>query len=340
MVDLRQLEAKAKDRLKSNVHADISRGVADSLTFDRNLEAWRRLELAPRVLMGAAVADTHTTVLGSSVSTPVLLAPAGLPRNAHPDGEVAAARGAADAGTLMVLSHFATRTIDEVADAVLEGLRWFQLYLTKDRGHCGDLLERARGRGFRAIVMTVDTGGGIALEGVPRQSDWDLQPMRGGGVLDVSASTADIGWVKHQSGLPVVVKGVVRADDARRCVEAGADAIIVSNHGGRALDTTVATAVALPYVAQEVGGEIEVYVDGGIRRGHDVLKAMALGAHAVFIGQPWVWAVCAGGAETVTAVVRTLTTELVSTLAMCGISALDEIDAGVLWENHVRGLPG
>ena len=331
MVDLDELEAAAKARLSSHVHRAISRGVAGSVTFDDNLAAWRRIRLSPRILAGATVADPRLTVLGSEVATPVMLAPAGLPRNANSEGEAAAARGAAEAGALMVLSHFATRTLEEVAAAAPEGTRWFQLYLTKDRGHCRELLVRARQNAYRAIVMTVDSGGGIALEGVPRSPDWDLQPMRGDGVLDVSASVGDIEWVKAASGLPAVIKGVLRADDARRCVDAGADAIVVSNHGGRALDGSVATADALPAVADEVGGEVEVYVDGGIRRGPDVLKAMALGARAVLIGQPWVWAACAGDSSTVTGLIRSLTTELVCALAMCGISSLDGIDRDVIW---------
>jgi 4-hydroxymandelate oxidase len=331
MVDLQDLEAAAKARLHPDVHLAISRGVAGSVTFDDNLAAWRRLRLAPRILAGATVVDPRISLLGSEMTTPIALAPAGLPRNANSEGEAAAARGAARAGALMVLSHFATQTLEDVAAAAPEGTRWFQLYLTKDRGHCRELLVRARDSGYRAIVMTVDTGGGIALEGVPRSPDWDLQPMRGDGVLDASASFADIEWVKAASGLPAVIKGVLRADDARRCVAAGADAIVVSNHGGRALDGSVATADALPAIADEVGGEIEVYVDGGIRRGGDVVKAMALGARAVFIGQPWVWAVCAGDSTTVTALIRTLTTELVCALAMCGTSSLDEIDRGLIW---------
>ena len=332
IIDVRGLAAAAATRLKPEVHLAISRGVSDSVTFARNIEAWRGIALAPHVLTGVSVASTRVTVPGASLDTPVFLAPAGLPRNAHPDGEAAAAVGARDAGTLMVLSHFATRTLEEVAAAAPDGVRWFQMYLTKDRGHCRELLQRARSSGYRAIVMTVDSGGGIALEGVPRDPNWDLQPMRGDGVLDESVSTDDIAWVKQQSALPVVVKGVLRADDAVRCARGGADAIVVSNHGGRALDSSVATAVALPHIADAVGGETEVYVDGGIRSGQDVVKAMALGARAVFVGQPWVWAVCAGGAATVTNLIHTLTTELVCALAMSGIGSLDEISRDILWE--------
>jgi len=326
----------AKQHLPPHIHRAIARGVADSDAFNRNLDAWRRIQLQPRVLAGAHVAETATSVLGSTVSTPILLAPAGLPRNAHAEGEVAAARGAYAAGTLFVLSHFATVMLEDVAAAVPDGLRWFQVYITKDRGHCERLMVRARAEGYRAIVLTVDSGGGIALEGVSRDPAWDLQPMRGDGVFDESISLADIGWAKSQSGLPVVVKGVVRADDARRCVDAGADAIIVSNHGGRALDAAVATADALPRVVDAVAGDVEVYVDGGIRHGHDVIKALGLGARAVLIGQPWVWAVCAGGGEAVAAMVRGLSMELVAALAMCGLSSLGEIDSQILSSGQMR----
>ncbi len=326
-----ELALKAKERLPDRIHAAISRGVGESVAFEGNLRAWRDLKLAPHVLAGAQAAGTATTVLGTRVATPVLLAPAGLPRGAHPEGECAAARGAAAAGTLLVLSHHSTRTLEEVAEGAPGSPRWFQLYATTDHAHCEDLLRRAASAGYSAIVLTVDSGGGIALEGAKPDPDWDLTPMRGGGDLDPSISVDRIRWAKQHSGLPVVVKGVMRADDARRCVDAGADAIIVSNHGGRALDSAAPTAQALPYVAEAVGGEVEVYVDGGIRHGQDVIKAIALGAQAVFIGQPWVWAVCAGGAGEVTAVVRAITTELVAGLAMCGLDSLDAIDPRILW---------
>jgi 4-hydroxymandelate oxidase len=333
-VNFENLELKAKERLPAHIHAAIASGVGGSLAFNRNLGAWGRIQLVPHVLTGADVVSPATTVLGTEVSTPVLLAPAGLPNDAHPDGEVAVALGAKAAGTLMVLSHFSTRTLEDVA--VADSLRWFQLYITKDRTHCEKLMARARSAGYRAVVITVDSGGGIALEGTTRDPAWDLQPMRGDGILDESITFDDIGWVKRRSGLPVVVKGVVRPDDARRCVDAGADAIIVSNHGGRALDAAVATADALPHVVDAVGGEVEVYVDGGIRHGHDVVKALALGARAVFIGQPWVWAVCAGGQDAVAGVIDGLTREFVAALAMCGISSLEGIDKQILWSEQLR----
>jgi 4-hydroxymandelate oxidase len=332
-VDLNQLEREAKNRLEPHVHAAIARGVGASLSFDRNLAAWQGIQLAPRVLAGVNVVEPITTVLGTRVATPVLLAPAGLPRSAS-QGEIAAAEGAAAAGSLMVLSHFATVNLEEVAAAAPDCPRWFQLYLTKDRDYCADLLLRARVAGYRAVVLTVDSGGGIALEGVSQDPAWDLQPMRGSGVFDLTASTADVAWVKDHAKLPVAVKGILRPDDARRCVDAGADAIIVSNHGGRSLDGAVATATALPYVTDAVGSDAEVYVDGGIRSGSDVIKAFALGARAVFIGQPWVWAACAGGRDLVAQLIRDLTTEFVCGLAMCGIDRLDAIDRKILWTQY------
>ena len=335
-MNLAELQEKAKDRLPPHIHRAIARGVGDGLAFKANLDAWRRIRLAPHVMTGTRVADSSTTILGTTVTTPIMLAPAGLPRKAHPQGEVAAAKGAESAGTLMVLSHYATRTLEEVASAAPRGARWFQLYVTTDRGHCEELLRRAQSNGYRAIVLTVDSGGGIDLEGEARDPEWDLQPMRGDGGLDVATSIDDISWAMRHSGLPVVVKGVLRADDARRCVDAGASAIIVSNHGGRALDANVATAEALPYVADAVGNDVEVYVDGGIRSGQDVIKAFALGAKGVFIGQPWVWALCAGSGETVASLVRSLTRELIAALAMCGISSLAAISRGVLWSEHLR----
>jgi 4-hydroxymandelate oxidase len=331
---LDDLALRARDRLPERIYTAISRGVGGSAAFEGNLQAWRDLKLAPHVLSGVRVADPATSVLGTRVSTPVLLAPAGLPRGASQEAECDAARGAAEAGTLMVLSHHSTRTLEDVAAAAPGCPRWFQLYVTTDRAHCESLLRRAGRAGYSAIVLTVDSGGGIALEGQRPDPDWDLTPMRGGGDFDPSISADVVAWAGKHSGLPVVVKGVMRADDARRCAGAGAAAIIVSNHGGRALDSAAPTAQALPYIAEAVGGELEVYVDGGIRSGQDVIKAIALGAKAVFIGQPWVWAVCAGGADEVAAVVRTLTTELVAGLAMCGLDSLDAIDQRILWSGQ------
>ena len=255
-IDLEALENTARARLPESTYRRIAGGSQDELTLARNREAWSRIILAPHVLKGTPVASTETSVLGATVATPVLIAPAGLAAYAlHPEAEKAVAHGAAAAGTLMALSTYAALTLEEVAAAAPGGLRWFQLYLQQDRGWSGELLERARAAGYRAIVFTVDAGDGMpgALGALP-----SLPPMMRS-EFEPALRLSDIAWIKERCGLPVVVKGVLRPDDAADCVAAGADAIIVSNHGGRMMDTVAATAEALPRIVDAVGGKAEIF---------------------------------------------------------------------------------
>jgi 4-hydroxymandelate oxidase len=256
-------------------------------------------------------------------------------RLAHPEAEVAAARGAAAAGAPYCLSTFATTPPAELG----EGVRWFQLYVFKDRGITGALVDQAAEHGFEALVLTVDLPvfghrerdrrtGFTVDECVPslgHRSGVSLAEI--GDLLDPSLAWSDLERLADASPLPVLVKGVLRADDARRAVEAGAAGVVVSNHGGRQLDTVPATAEALPAIADEVGGELDVLVDGGIRRGTDVLKALALGARAVLVGRPVIWGLAAGGAEGVHRVLEMLLAELDAALALAGTPAAAEVDA-------------
>ncbi|HEX2027321.1 MAG TPA: alpha-hydroxy acid oxidase [Nitriliruptorales bacterium] len=315
-------------------------GADDELTLADNVAAWGRLRLRPHVLRDVSTVDTSTTVLGTPVRLPVLVAPTAYQRLAHDDGEAATARGAAAAGTVMVVSTLATVSLEEVAVAAPDAARWFQLYVRKDRGWSGELVARAAAAGYRALVFTVDLpvlgrrrrdeGHGFSLpEGMEMANIGQRLPsVEGSGIaayatdeLDPALTFDDIGWVKQRSGgLPVLVKGVLRGDDARDAVAAGADGVIVSNHGGRQLDGAVATADALHEVVDAVGAQAEVYVDGGIRRGTDVVRALALGARAVLVGRPVLWGLATGGDAGVRAVLEELGDQLQRALAMCGLT--------------------
>ena len=315
-LDLEALEASARARLDAGVYDYIAGGADAERTVADNQAAWSRLRLRPRVLRDVSEVSTGTTLLGSEVATPLLVAPMAYHRMVHPDGEAASAAGAARAGCLYVLSTQATMPVEEVAAAAPDAVRWFQVYVVRDRGWTADLVARAAAAGYRALVLTVDvpllgnrlrdlrnefrlpTGlkpANAPPVGAARQRELAADVLAQAGQFDPALTPETIGWLADRSGLPVVVKGVLRADDAIACVDAGASGVVVSNHGGRQLDTVVATADALAEVAGAVGDRAEVYVDGGIRRGTDVLKALALGARAVLIGRPVLWGLAVEG---------------------------------------------
>jgi 4-hydroxymandelate oxidase len=357
VVDIRDLEAVAAQRLDP-VAMDYFRGGADDeLTVADNVAAWTRLRLRPHVLRDVSRVSTATTVLGTPVRTPVLVAPTAYHQLAGPDGEAGTAAGAAQAGTVMILSTFATQTLEEVAAAAPASPRWFQLYVYRDRGFTSDLVTRAVAAGYRALVLTVDLpvlGNRIRDERnafalpaplmLAHSPDYLLRPdptappaVAGSelaahvrGVVDPALTFDDIGWLREISGLPVVVKGVLRGDDAARCVDAGVKGIMVSNHGGRHLDTTVTTAEVISEVAEAVGKTAEVYVDGGIRRGTDIFKALALGARAVMIGRPAIWGLAVLGADGVRDVVEHLRVELVRAMQLSGTAKLADITPDLL----------
>ncbi len=306
-------EAIARDKLDEGAYGYFAGGAGDERTLRDNIEAYARRRLRPRVLVDVSGASAATTVLGTEVTMPLLVAPVAFQRVAHPDGEPATARAVAAAGTVMCLSTLATASAQEVAEAAPDGARWFQLYCFSDRGVTQDLVDQAVEGGYRAIVLTVDapllgrrerdlrTGFAIPehlevpsfARAIGGRREATLQEMFA--LLDQSLTWRDVETLADMSPLPVVVKGVVTPEDARLAVDHGAGAIVVSNHGGRQLDGTPATLDALPDVVEAVDGRVEVYVDGGVRRGADVAVAVALGARAVLIGRPVVWALTAGG---------------------------------------------
>lgn len=336
-VDLAELEDEAARLLPPAVYDYFAGGADDELTLADNVDAWSRVRLRPRVLRDVSAVDTSTTLLGTPVATPLAVAPTAFQRMAHPDGELATAVGAAAAGALMVLSTRATATAADVAAAAPGAPRWFQVYVLRDRGRTAALVEAAAGAGVHALALTADTPilgrrlrdvrNGFVLPPTLGSPSLEVPPGAEGNLADQDPRLTfdDIAWLTDLSGLPVVVKGVVRADDARRCVDAGASAVWVSNHGGRQLDGCVATAEALGEVVDAVGDRCEVYVDGGVRRGTDVLRALALGARGVFVGRPVLWGLATGGSDGVRAVLDGLQAELVRALALAGVASLADV---------------
>ena len=348
--DFDALEGKAREKLTPAAYAFAAAGADDEITLADNIAAWRRLRLRPRVLNDITAIDTSVSVLGTRLATPIMVAPFGRHKLFHPDGERATARGAAAADAVFILPTTATVSIEDVAKEPANAPRWFQLYLPSDRSLAESLIDRAAAAGFGAIVLTVDQpvyGSSPRAARAPLAPSPDIRnanlpgaPIAQNsykpgwtGTVTWPATWRDLEWLTRRSPLPVAVKGVLRGDDAVRCVEAGAKAVIVSNHGGRHLDATVASADALPEVAASVAGKAELYVDGGIRRGTDVVKALALGARAVLVARPVIWGLALEGADGVRGVLDHLLDELKRSMALCGVAALSEITPDLVATN-------
>ncbi len=351
IVTLADFETAAHPLLSPMAWAYIAGGAADEITLAWNREAYNRLRLRPRVLVDVSRLDTRTALFGQELASPVLLAPAAYQRIVHPEGEIATARAAAAAGAIFVVSSFATTAIEDIAASAPAPL-WFQLYVQRDREFTRDLVQRAEAAGCRALCVTVDTPvvGARNREQRTRFAlppGMDLPNLRGlrgvrsghtpdaselySQMLNASLSWKDFGWLRSLSKLPLVLKGILDPDDAARAVQEGADGVIVSNHGARNLDTVPATIEALPQVVERAAGAVPVLVDGGIRRGTDVLKALALGAKAVLIGRPYLYGLAVGGEDGVNRVLGILQQELQMAMALTGRPRLAEIERSVLW---------
>lgn len=328
-----RLEAAARARLDPAAFAYYAAGSDEEISAGEAAAAWREFRLLPRVLRDVSAVDTSLTLAGTPLAAPVLAGPSALHGMAHPEGEVATARGVAQAGSLLVLSSRSSRQIEQVAEAA--GPWWFQVYSLRDREATRQQVLRAARAGARALVLTVDAPY-VALkprvrDPLPVASD-DRELLEN--VPGVRAASREqdpsigpqvIGQLAEQSGLPVLVKGVLRADDALRCVEAGAAGVIVSNHGGRQLDRAVASAHALRAVAAAVGDQVPVLVDGGIRTGTDVLVALALGARAVLLGRPVLWALAVGGSQGVRELLDSYRSQLSAAMALAGAANLAQV---------------
>jgi 4-hydroxymandelate oxidase len=339
-------------KLPADVLGYYEGGALDEITLRENTAGWERLRLYYRVLAGVGTRELSTTVLGQPISTPIVVAPTAFHKLACEAGEIATARAAKAAGTLFILSSLSNTAMEQVfAEAGTP--RWFQLYVYKDREITRDLVQRAEAAGAEAIVLTVDAPGlgtrerdmrnnfqlpsGIAVENLAPLGKGRFPKVEGSGLaayvsdnFKSDLSFADLDWLCSCTRLPIVVKGVCRGDDAHRAAEHGAKAIVVSNHGGRQLDTAPATCEVLPQVVDAAADLCEIYVDGGVRRGSDVLKAMALGARAVLVGRPVLWGLCVGGEQGAAHVLEILRRELDEAMLLCGCTNLSDIGRWVL----------
>ncbi len=348
ILNLHELEAQAKAKLPQLAWDYYSSGADDELCIRRNIDAYERVLLHYRVLVDVARRSLATTVLGERLAMPIAVAPTAFHRLAHPDGELATVRGAGDAGTLFILSTLSNTRVEDVV-AAASGPVWFQLYVYKDRKATEALVQRVEAAGCRALVLTVDAPllgrrerdvknrFGLPPElGVENLHAAGYSPVPSAGgesglaayfadLLDPALTWDALPWLRSITKLPILVKGIVRADDAVTAVAQGAAGIVVSNHGGRQLDAAPATIDVLPRIVDAVAGRGEILLDGGIRRGTDVVKAIALGARAVLVGRPILWGLAVHGREGVAGALGVLRRELDLAMALCGCASVPAI---------------
>ncbi len=353
-VNLFDFEPLARSRISPMAWEYISGGAGDEVTLRWNRDSFDRIKLRPRILVDVSRLDTRIKLFGRELPHPILLAPTAYQRLIHSEGELATVKGAGAAGATMVVSTMATTSVEEIA-AVATSPLWFQLYVQPDRAFTRDLVQRAEAAGCQALVVTVDTPVvGLRnremrikfalppgmdrpnLKGLKTSSTSHLPPENEiySAVLDPKLTWKEIDWLRSLARTPVLLKGVLNPDDAELAVKAGVSGIIVSNHGARNLDTLPATIDVLPEVAARVAGRVPVLMDGGVRRGTDVLKALALGANAVLIGRPYLYGLGAAGAEGVTRVVNILRREFEMAMALTGRTSITGIDHSVLWSDR------
>ena len=337
-VNLFDYERVARGLLSPSVYDYIAGGATDETNLARNRLAYASWSLRPRVLSGVSSVDVSTSVLGERVSLPVLIAPCGGHRKVHALGEAATLRAACSAGSIMVVSANSSTPFADLT-APREALRWLQVYPFKDRTVTRDWLREAEASRYKAVCVTLDSQWPPKRE---RNLRNEYRPPRGvnlpardgeakaGPLSDEAATWADLEWIAGQTKLPVVAKGIMTAEDMARSVDSGARAAIVSNHGGRQLDGTLATIEVLQDAVEAAGGRLEVLLDGGIRRGSDVVKALALGARAVLVGRPALWGLAVAGEDGVRDVLDILRAEVELTLAKCGVASAQEVPRDVL----------
>ncbi len=340
-LNLFELEQLAKEKLPRIAYDYFSSGAWDEITLKRTREAYNEILVHYRVLVDVSRRHLSTTLFGQSLAMPLLVAPTAFHKLAHPDGELATVRAAGSAGIPMVLSSLSTTTVENVL-AAASGPVWFQLYINKDRGFTRDLVARVEKAGCKALMLTVDTpewgrrerdvrngfhlpAGLSAINLVPSNECGEVIGQSGAGMgqaftwmLDASVTWKDVDWLCSLTKLPVLLKGICRADDAERSLHHGVAGLVVSNHGARQMDTAPATIEVLPRITEAIAGKIPVLLDGGIRRGLDILKALALGATAVQIGRPVLWGLASGGEQGVGKVLEILRQELDLAMALAG----------------------
>jgi isopentenyl diphosphate isomerase/L-lactate dehydrogenase-like FMN-dependent dehydrogenase len=352
-INIADFEQLARERMEPSAYDYYAGGANDERTVVDNLRAFERWVIRPRMLVGVGAVDTSTMLLGSPLTLPVALAPTAFNRLGHRDGELAAARAAGAAGTLMCCSTIASHTLEEIA-AVATGPLWFQLYVYRDRDVTRDLVRRAETSGYRALVLTVDTPRlgrrerdvrnrftlpsdvsirNLERYGTPEALRWAATSTFTEYVhklLDGSLTWESVDWLRTITSLPILIKGVLTAEDAELCVQHGVSGIIVSNHGGRQLDGAIATMDALPDVVTKVAGRVPVLLDGGVRRGTDVFKALAVGASSVLIGRAFLWGLAADGEAGVRTVLEIFRSELELAMALAGCASI-----GAITRSHV-----
>ena len=355
LASLSDFEKAAREKMSTMAYEYVSGGAGDEQTLAWNQSAYREIKLRSRVLVDVSRIDTSVKLFGRTLPHPILLAPTAYHKLIHPDGEVATARGAKGADSTMIVSSFATESIEDIARAVPGAALWFQLYVQPDRGFTQALVRRAEAAGCAALCLTVDTPVLGARNRETRAAFQLPKGMTRANLEKLSSATAsaahrppegaiysevleprltwkDVDWLRGIAKVPVLLKGVLDAEDAKRAADAGVEGLIVSNHGARNLDTVPATVTALPRVAEAVGGRIPILLDGGIRRGTDVLKALALGATAVAIGRPYLFGLAVNGSAGVSRVLQILRTEFEMAMALTGRTTLGAVDRTVLWD--------
>ena len=343
---LQDFEDEARRKLPRAHYDFVAGGAQDEVTLRANRAAFQGIMLRPRVLRGGFEGDLETELLGVRLDMPVLIAPTAFHRLAHPDGECATARAARDAKLLMIISMASTTPVEEVTAAAgpEAGRFWFQLYIQPDRGFTADLVRRAEAAGCGGLAVTVDSPVFGRHERDLRNGFLDLPEGLHCAHMRTSETErprriefkpdldwGDIDWLRSVTRLPLILKGVTHPEDARLAVAHGVSALVVSNHGGRQLDTMAPSLALLPGVARAVKGDVPIILDGGVRRGTDALKALALGADAVGVGRPVLWGLAAAGQDGVSAVLQLLRAELLEALMLCGCNSLRALDEGLLF---------
>ena len=349
IVNLAEFEAKAREQIDAAAWDYYASGANDEITLRDNRAAFDRIRLYYRVLVDVSQRDLATRVLNTDVALPVIVAPTAFHALAHPEGELATVRGASAVGTIMILSTLSNTRVEDVTQAA-SGPVWFQLYVYRDRGVTEALIRRVEAAGCEALVVTVDAPQlgrrerdvrnrfqlpphlclenllPAGLQHMPAETTGSGLAAYFASLIDPSLNWSDLAWLQSITTLPIVIKGIVRTDDARRAVDGGAAALVVSNHGGRQLDSAPATIDVVGSIADAVGNRADVFMDGGIRRGTDVIKALAYGAKAVLLGRPILWGLGVDGENGVKAVLQLLHAEIDAAMALCGCPTIAAID--------------